>query len=76
VLEALQERSRQRYVPADHIARIYAGLGETDQAVAWLEKAYAERASRMIHLKVEPTFDRLRSDRRFQDLLRRMGLPP
>ena len=47
---------------------IYAGLGEKDQAFAWLEKAYDDRSSYMVYLKVEPMLDRLRSDSRFDDL--------
>jgi TolB-like protein/DNA-binding winged helix-turn-helix (wHTH) protein/Tfp pilus assembly protein PilF len=58
---------------AAEIALIYAGLDEKDQAMAWLEKAYAERFNPSILLR--PAFDPLRSDLRFQDLLRRIGLP-
>jgi len=58
---------------AAEIALIYAGLDEKDQAMAWLEKAYAERFNPSILLR--PAFDPLRSDPRFQDLLRRIGLP-
>jgi serine/threonine protein kinase/Tol biopolymer transport system component/Tfp pilus assembly protein PilF len=57
------------------IALIYAGLGEDDQALACLEKGYAWHDGMMIHVNVEPGFDSLRSDPRFQDLVRRMGLP-
>ena len=75
VLDELEQRSRQEYVPADSIALVYAGLGEKDQAFAWLEKAYNEHAFKMAWLKVEPGWDSLRSDPRFADLLRRVGLP-
>jgi eukaryotic-like serine/threonine-protein kinase len=57
-----------------HIARIYAGLGDRNNALAWLEKAYEERDERIVMLKVDPKLDRLRSDRRFIDLLRRVRL--
>jgi Flp pilus assembly protein TadD len=75
VLDELKQRSRKEYVPADNIALVYAGLGEKDQAFTWLEKAYEEHAFKMAWLKVEPYWDSLRSDPRFSDLLRRVGLP-
>jgi tetratricopeptide (TPR) repeat protein len=74
LLNELERLARQEYVPAVAIALIYAGLGEKDQAFAWLEKAYEERAFEMTWLKSEPRWDSLRSDPRFADLLRRMGL--
>ena len=74
VLDELKQRSRQEYVPADSIALVYEGLGEKDQAFIWLEKAYEEHAFKMAWLKVEPQWDSLRSDPRFADLVRRMGL--
>jgi hypothetical protein len=75
VLNELKQLSGQEYVPAYGIALVYAGLGEKDQAFAWLEKAYEEHAFKMAWLKVEPRWDSLRSDPRFADLLRRIGLP-
>jgi TolB-like protein/DNA-binding winged helix-turn-helix (wHTH) protein/Tfp pilus assembly protein PilF len=56
-------------------ARMYARLGEHDRAMEWLEKAYAERADHLVMLKVDPIFDRLRDDPRYQDLMRRVGFP-
>ncbi len=76
VLTELFELSRRQYVPQHHIAVIYAGLGDKNQALAWLEKAYEERDAWLVWLKVEPMVDSLRSEPRFQDLLRRVGLPP
>jgi TolB-like protein/Tfp pilus assembly protein PilF len=75
-LEQLKEISRQRYVQAYSFAIIYAGLGEKDKAFQWLERSYQEHAPRMIRLKVDPFLDNLRSDPRFDDLLRRIGLSP
>ena len=75
LLDELQEEAKHKYVSPCYIAKIYAGLGEKEQAFAWLEKAYAERDSNILHLKVDPQFDRLHSDPRFIDLLRRIGLP-
>ena len=51
-------------------------LGETDQALEWLEKGYEQHASGMWGLKAYPMFDPLRSDLRFQNLLRCMNFPP
>jgi tetratricopeptide (TPR) repeat protein len=72
----LQRLSEQSYIPADDFALIYVGLGNRDKAFAWLNRAYEEHSFGLAFLKVEPRFDPLRSDARFQDLLRRMGLPP
>jgi eukaryotic-like serine/threonine-protein kinase len=58
------------------IARILADVGETDQAFEWLHKACDERTPFVIWLKVDPTFDKLRSDPRFTQVLNQMGLPP
>jgi serine/threonine protein kinase/Tfp pilus assembly protein PilF len=74
VLNQLMERSRQGYVSPYYFALLYTGLGEKDLALEWLEKAYDERQPYLYLLKVEPVFDGLHSDPRFQDLLRRLGL--
>jgi len=76
VLRQLEAASKQSYTPAFSFAVVYAGLGEKDQAFAWLEKAYGERTSRLGYFKVEPLWDPLRTDPRFADLVRRIGLPP
>ncbi len=75
VLNELQRLSDLHYVSPFHMATIYAGLGETDQALRWLEDAYRERSGLLIYLNVEPIFDNLRSDARFADLVGRIGLP-
>jgi len=67
--------SKRRYVSAFPIAWVYIGLGNKDRAFEWLEKAYEERAARLVYLKVERGFDPLRSDKRFDDLLRRIKFP-
>lgn len=74
VLDELQERSKKGYVSAYLTAVIYAGLGEKDKAFEWLERAYNERAEFMIYMRMDPRLESLRTDPRFQDLLRRMGL--
>ena len=75
ILEQLQELSTQRYVTPYLVARIYAALDKKDEALRWLETAYGERAVFMILLRTDLRFDELRSDPRFQDLLRRMNFP-
>src|SRR5262249_13911184 len=74
ILEKLETQSKQRYVSCYELAIIYVALGKQDQAFGWLEKAYGERASYLIFLKVDPRLDSIRCDRRFSNLLRRMEL--
>jgi TolB-like protein/Tfp pilus assembly protein PilF len=74
-LDKLRETSKQRYVSEYAFAAVYAGLGEKDQAFQWLEKGYEDRNDLLIQLNVDPLFDNLRSDPRFADLVRRIGLP-
>jgi tetratricopeptide (TPR) repeat protein len=76
VLEQLKERSKRRCVPLADMALVYASLGDKDQAFELLEKAYEEREAWLVALRVDPVFDPLRSDPRFQDLVRRMNFPP
>jgi tetratricopeptide (TPR) repeat protein len=75
-LEGLKEDSKSRYVRPYQFAQLYARLGEWNQATAWLERAYQERDYPLTYLQVDPAFDGLRSDPRFQGLLRRMNFPP
>ena len=75
VLTELKQTSEKEYLPATSIALVYAGLGEKEQAFVWLEKAYEQRAFHLQWIKLEPRWDSLRSDRRFADLVRRIGLP-
>ena len=76
VLAQLLGLSAREYVSPCGIALIYAALGEADEAFAWLEEAYRVHDSELFTLAVEPKFDGLRTDPRFADLLRRMGLAP
>jgi len=73
LLGDLKARSSQGHPDTSELAVIYASLGDTDQAMSWLEKAYAERFNPSVLLR--PGFDPLRSDPRFEDLVRRIGLP-
>ncbi|MGH9555303.1 MAG: TPR end-of-group domain-containing protein [Terriglobales bacterium] len=62
--------------PFLHPAISYTQLGDSQRALQWLEQAYEERRSYLAFLNVDPEFDPLRSDSRFADLVRRVGLPP
>ena len=73
--ELTKRAAEQRYIPPYNLALAYNGLGETDVAFDWLEKGLQQRDVRMTFLKVEPKWNNLRDDPRFQDLLRRVGLP-
>ena len=73
-LAELQERAKRQYVPPYDIALIYVGLGEKDKAFAWLEKAYNDHSTEMIYFKVDPMLTPLRTDPRYENLLRRMRL--
>jgi adenylate cyclase len=75
ILDKMLEASKTKYVPATPIAKIYVGLGDRDKAFEYLEKAYATREVSGFHmLKVMPDFDLVRSDPRFDALLKKMGL--
>jgi tetratricopeptide (TPR) repeat protein len=75
-VEELDQLSRQRFVTPFCQALVYLGLGENSQAIDWLEKAYEERSTWMGWLKVEPIYDPIRSDPRFQALYQKMNFPP
>ncbi len=74
LLDGLQERSTGAYVPADYFAVIHIGLGQTSEALKWLDKACAERALHLVFIGIDPLFDSLRSEPAFQEILRRIGL--
>jgi eukaryotic-like serine/threonine-protein kinase len=76
MLEELLKLSTERYVPPYNIALIYNGLGERDETLMFLERGFEKRDPRMVLLKVEPKWNNLRDDPRFQDLLRRVGFKP
>src|SRR5712691_5948433 len=71
----LHELSKERWVSPAQVAMIYVALGEKDQAFAWLDKAETDHDGVLARLKVDPRFEPLRSDPRFDDLVRRVGLP-
>jgi eukaryotic-like serine/threonine-protein kinase len=75
VLEKVEQLTKTRYVCSYEIAAAYVLLREKDQAFRWFNKAVEDRSDCMVLLGVDPRLDSIRSDPRFQDLLRRVGLP-
>jgi Flp pilus assembly protein TadD len=73
-LAKLKQWDRHQPVDPGAFVMAYIGMRDNDQAFFWLEKAYAQHSNTMITLKVDPLYDPLRSDPRFQDLLQRVGL--
>jgi pentatricopeptide repeat protein len=74
LLDELKRRQKAGYVPAAAFVNAYLGLGDNEQAFAWLERAYNEKSRILQFTKVHPFFDPLRGDPRFADLTRRVGL--
>jgi len=74
ILDEMKEAAKERYVPAFGFALVYMGLGDKDQAFEWFNKTFEENPYRIAFIKVSPRFDSLRSDPRFDALLRRMKL--
>ena len=75
VLNRLLEMSQERYVPPSFLAYAYVCLGDTDRAIEWIEKAFDARDTHLAFARGLPLYDPLRSDPRFQDILRRMNFP-
>lgn len=75
MVDELQRSSTRVYVDPVLIANIYTGLGDKDVAIAWLAKGYQQHSPGMILLKRSRVYDRIRSDPRFVDLLRGVGIP-
>lgn len=75
ILTEVEQMSQHTYISPHEKAVIYLGLGERDQAFYWLNKACDERFAVLIYLTVDPAFDDLRSDPRFEKLARRLNLP-
>jgi hypothetical protein len=76
ILDQLEELSHQRYVPASARAWCYLGVGDLKRVLEWLEIGYTQRDSYLPHVRLMRAFRPLSPDPRFQDLLRRLGLPP
>jgi serine/threonine protein kinase/Tfp pilus assembly protein PilF len=75
ILDELTKLARQKYVASYYLAGIHIGLGEDDLALEYLQKSFEEHSHWLIYLHMDPGMDSLRSNPRFQDLLRRVGLP-
>ena len=75
MLAELQRADETRYVPPTELALIHAALGDIQQAMAELERGYQQRSNEMVSLKVEPMFDPLRADPRFQKIIADMKFP-
>jgi DNA-binding winged helix-turn-helix (wHTH) protein/TolB-like protein/Tfp pilus assembly protein PilF len=73
ILKDLNQRSSQQFISPCILAIVHAGLDEKDEAFAYLERGYSERDFMMTLLKIEPTYDRLRDDPRYAELMRRVG---
>ena len=76
LIDELKETARHQYVSGWFFAAAYIGLGQKDQAITWLERAYEEHDQWMVYVASNPGLDPLHSEPRFQSLLRRMNFPP
>ena len=74
VLNDLKVLSRKNYVPPYHVAAVYAGLGNKEQALDWLDLAYEDRSTWMNGIGVDPLFTSLHKERRYVAILKKMGL--
>ena len=75
VAQQFKDFSGRAYVDFYELEVIYAGMGDNDEAFHWLEKAYEEHSASMPYLAVDVFWDKMRSDSRFADLVRRVGMP-
>ncbi|HXZ93748.1 MAG TPA: hypothetical protein VEG36_12805, partial [Burkholderiales bacterium] len=75
VLSEMERLSAKRFVTAYGVALVHAGLGDKEQAFAWLEKAFAERSHWLMWLRLDPRWKTLRSDPRFAGLVERLKYP-
>lgn len=73
-IKELLELNQRQPVDPMIVAQAYVGIGNNDEAIAWLEKAYTQHSNNLTALNVEPVYDPLRGDPRFQNLLRQVGL--
>lgn len=76
ILNSLVNDAQERYISSAEIGAVYAALDDKTNCLAWLQKAVEERASALIYLNVDPVFDRMRGDPRFQAIVKQIGLTP
>jgi DNA-binding winged helix-turn-helix (wHTH) protein/tetratricopeptide (TPR) repeat protein len=76
ILDALISASSERYISAAEIAGVYAALGDANKSLEWLDKACSEHAGALVYLNIDPVYDRMRGDPRFQAIVRRVNLTP
>jgi DNA-binding winged helix-turn-helix (wHTH) protein/Tfp pilus assembly protein PilF len=76
ILDALISASSERYISAAEIAGVYAALGDANNSIEWLDKACSEHAGALVYLNIDPVYDRMRRDPRFQAIVRRVNLTP
>jgi pentatricopeptide repeat protein len=76
MMSELKRLAAKRYIPPYHFALAYNGLGKTDETFAWLEKAFQVRDIKLTFLKVEPKWNNLRADPRFNEIIRKIGFQP
>ncbi|HEX3472891.1 MAG TPA: tetratricopeptide repeat protein [Silvibacterium sp.] len=76
ILEALESAYVERYVSSAEIAAVYAALGDDNASIEWLDKAYGERASALLYINIDPVYDHMRRNPRFQSIVTRVHLIP
>jgi tetratricopeptide (TPR) repeat protein len=76
IIAQLEDRVQKDGLGVYEIALVYAGLGQKNEAFAWLQKAFDHHDRGLLFLKIEPPLEPLRSDPRFNELVRRVGLTP
>jgi tetratricopeptide (TPR) repeat protein len=75
IIHHFKELAKEKYVDGYQMATIYSGLGDKDEAFHWLNRGIEQRSTSNVFVKYDPFFDRLHSDPRFPEVLRRIGLP-
>jgi len=75
ILDSLNLLKQSQFVTAYGIALVHAGMGDSDSTFKWLNKAYDERSNWLVWLSTDPRWDSMRDDQRFEELIRKVGLP-
>jgi hypothetical protein len=73
ILDQLKDKSKTEFISASNFAIVHLGLNETENIFHWLENSFEEKAPIMCNIKVDPRFDEIRSDKRFNKMLKRVG---